>query len=89
MVIHMWISPPCTPFRIFVRGSNLQPGIRVYIDGVEWYTVVWKSSGKIVLKGPVQHAVPPNTYRTFTFVNPDGGVATKTWKYVLPLKSCG
>jgi hypothetical protein len=90
LVLHMTTTGPCVrPFKIFVKGSNLQSGIQVFIDGVPWYAVAWKSTGKIVLKGGIHAAVPPGGYHTFTFVNPDGGVATKTWRYVFPTKPCG
>lgn len=90
VILHMRTTAPCvTPFKIFVTGSNLQNGARVYIDGVQWYSVTWKNTGKIVLKGGIRAAVPPGGYHTFTFVNPDGGVATRTWRWLLPSKPCG
>ena len=52
VIVHLRATPPCfTPFKIFVTGSNLQNGIRVYIDGVQWYDVAWKNTGKIILEG--------------------------------------
>ena len=90
VVLHMKPTPPCAePFKIFVTGSNLQNGIRVYIDGVEWYSVAWKNTGKIVLKGAIHAAVHPGSTHTFRFVNPDGGEFTKTWRYVQSLEACG
>ncbi|MEW6758348.1 MAG: PKD domain-containing protein [Acidobacteriota bacterium] len=70
------------PFRLLVNGSNLQQGIRVFINGVEWTTVTWKSSAKIVLKGStLKTAVPKGTPTVFRFVNPDGGEVSTTWQY--------
>ncbi len=67
------------PFKLVVTGSNLQNGIRVFIDGTEWTSVVWKNPGKIQLTGAVKAAVPKGTTHTFRFLNPDGGEATTTW----------
>lgn len=67
------------PFKIVVAGSNLQSGIRVFIDGAEWTSVVWKSTSKIQLTGAIKTAVPKGVTRTFRFLNPDGGEATQTW----------
>lgn len=73
------VSPP---FKIVVTGSNLQNGIRVFIDGVEWPTVVWKSTGKVLLKGStLKTAVPKGQVRSFRFLNPDGGEATLNWSW--------
>jgi alpha-tubulin suppressor-like RCC1 family protein/PKD repeat protein len=70
------------PFRLLVNGSNLQQGIRVFINGVEWTTVTWKSTAKIVLKGAgLKTAVPKGTPTVFRFVNPDGGEVSTTWQY--------
>ncbi len=72
------VSPP---FKIVVRGSNLQNGIKVYINGVQWNSVVWKNTGKIQLKGgaALKAVVPKGVPATFRFVNPDGAEATTTW----------
>ena len=67
------------PFKLVVTGSNLQSGIRVYIDGTAWTSVVWKNSGKIQLTGAIKTAAPKGSTKTFHFVNPDGGEATMTW----------
>jgi hypothetical protein len=69
------------PFRIKAYGSNLQPGIRVFIDGVEWGNVTWKSSSLLILKGgsSLKAAVPKYTTCTFRFLNPDGGEMSGTW----------
>jgi len=70
------VSPP---FKIVVTGSNLQNGIKVYIDGVEWPSVVWKKATKIKLTGAIKAAVPKGVPKTFRFLNPDGGETTTTW----------
>jgi PKD repeat protein len=69
------------PFKIVVTGSNLQNGIRVFIDGVEWTSVVWKNVGKIQLTGgtSLKAAVPKGSQKTFLFLNPDGGQTSVTW----------
>jgi hypothetical protein len=69
------------PFRIVVVGSNLQRGIRVFIDGAEWTSVVWKNTGKFLLKGALKSAIPKGVAKTFRFVNPDGGETTMTWSW--------
>ncbi len=71
------------PFRFVVKGSNLQEGIRVYINGTEWNTLTRKSAVKVVLKGgaALKAALPKNTPATLRFVNPDGGEATLVWQW--------
>jgi hypothetical protein len=71
------------PFSIVVTGSNLQQGIRVFIDGTEWTNVTWKNTGKIKLGGgaSLKAAVPKGVLKTFTFLNPDGGTATQTFSW--------
>jgi hypothetical protein len=71
------------PFRIKVLGSNLQEGIRVFIDGAEWPTIKWKNETKIVIKkgSALKALVPKNTAVTLRFVNPDGGEATLAWQW--------
>ena len=69
------------PFTIVVNGSNLQNGIRVFINGVEWTSVLWKKDTKIKLSGAVKTAVPKNTPTSFRFLNPDGGEASLTWQW--------
>lgn len=71
------------PFTIVVTGSNLQSGIKVYINDVQWSSVLWKNAGKIKLTGgaSLKAAVPKGTARQFRFVNPDGGETTTTWQY--------
>ncbi len=71
-----------SPFRIIVMGSNLQNGIRVYINGSEWTGVTWKNEGKLKIGGSgLKTAVPRGESRTFRFVNPDGGEYTTTWQW--------
>lgn len=71
------VSPP---FKFVVTGSNLQSGVRVFIDGVEWPSVLWKSTAKVVIKGTgLKDAVPKGTQKSFRFLNPDGGETTFTW----------
>jgi hypothetical protein len=81
------VSPPAInvikkaspPFKLVVMGTNFQNGIKVYIDGTQWNSVVWKNMGKILLTGAIKSAVPKGTTRSFLFVNPDGGEATTNW----------
>ena len=73
------IKKASPPFKLVVTGSNLQNGIKVYIDGVQWGSVVWKNTGKIQLTGAIKSAVPKGTTHTFRFVNLDGGEATTSW----------
>ena len=75
------IKKVAPPFKIVVTGSNLQNGIKVYINGAQWGSVVWKNAGKIQLTGgaSLKAAVPKGTPKTFRFVNPDGGEVTTTW----------
>ncbi len=71
------------PFSIVATGSNLQNGIRVFIDGTEWTNVLWKNTGKVKLGGgaSLKAAVPRGVTKTFRFLNPDGGEATQTWSW--------
>jgi PKD repeat protein len=69
------------PFKLVVTGSNLQSGIRVYINGVQWGSVVWKGITKIQLTGAIKSAVPKGTVKTFRFVNPDGGETSLVWSW--------
>jgi len=72
-----------SPFRINVTGSNLQQGIKVYINETLWSTVTWKTTGNIKIKGgsSLKLLVPKGTDTEFKFVNPDGGEAKYTWRY--------
>jgi PKD repeat protein len=71
------------PFKIVVTGTNLQNGVRVFIDGVEWSSVVWKKAEKLQLTGGagLKAAVPKGASKTFRFVNPDGGEASVNWNW--------
>jgi hypothetical protein len=75
------IKKASPPFKLVVTGNSFQTGIKVYIDGVEWTSVVWKSVGKIQLTGgaSLKTAVPKGAVRTFRLVNPDFGETTTTW----------
>jgi PKD repeat protein len=91
LVIHAVAVPPpvvtsmtkLVPFGIKVTGSNLQNGIRVFINGTEWTNVQWKSTSKVKILGgaSLKAVVPKGTTRTFRFLNPGGGEATMTWGY--------
>lgn len=72
-----------SPFRITVNGSNLQSGIRVFINGAQWPTVTWKSTSQLKLKGgaALKAAVPRRTATTFRFLNPDGGESSLVWQW--------
>jgi len=74
------------PFAILVTGTNLQPGVRVFIDGTEWTSTIYKAPkklkpAKLKLTGgkSLKAAVPKGTQKTFRFLNPDGGEAFMTW----------
>jgi PKD repeat protein len=71
------------PFKIVATGSNLQNGIKVYINDTEWTSVVWKNVGKIQITGgaSLKSAVPKGVPKTFRFVNPDGGETSMTWSW--------
>ncbi len=71
------------PFGLKVTGSNLQSGIRVFINGSEWSQVVWKSTTKIKIVGgkALKAVLPKGTTHTLRFLNPDGGETTTTWSY--------
>ncbi len=77
------IKKVAPPFKIVITGSNLQSGIRVYINGVQWTGVVWKNAGKVQLTGgaSLKTAVPKGIPTQFHLVNPDDGDATTTWQY--------
>lgn len=72
-----------SPFRVKVIGSNLQNGIKVYVNGYLWTNVIWKSTGKLIINGgsALKLKVPKGTLVTFTFVNPDGCSQDYTWQY--------
>ncbi len=70
-----------SPFRILVRGSNLQSGMRVYIGDTEWTNVARTSDSLLKMKGgaSLKAAVPKGASKSFRFVNPDGGEITQPW----------
>jgi hypothetical protein len=69
------------PFKIVVKGSNLQSGIQVFVNGTPWSQVAWKNSGKIQLTGggALKALFPTGVPVPVRFVNPDGGEATVYW----------
>jgi PKD repeat protein len=78
------IKKTSPPFTIVVTGSNIQNGIKVYINGTEWTNVLWKNTGKVKINGgaSLKAAVPKGVSTTFRFLNPDGGEATVTgWSW--------
>jgi PKD repeat protein len=91
LVIHATSVPPpiitamtkMSPFGIKVTGSNLQNGIKVYINGTQWTNVQWKKTIKVKILGggSLKAVVPKGVATTFRFVNPDGGEATTTWSW--------
>lgn len=72
-----------SPFRIIVRGINLQSGLQVFINGVPWSQVTWKNTGKLIITGgaALKAAVPKGQIAHFRFVNPDGGEETFDWTW--------
>jgi len=77
------IKKVAPPFKLVVTGDNLQDGIKVYINGTEWTSMAWKSTGKVQLKGgaALKAAVPKGVATIFRFLNPDGGETTTTWSW--------
>jgi len=77
------IKKVAPPFTLVITGSNLQSGIRVFINEAEWTTVAWKNSGKIKLGGgkALKAVVPKGTSTQFRFLNPDGGSATQSFSW--------
>ena len=77
------IKKAAPPFKLVVTGSNLQNGVKVFIDGVQWPNTAWKNTGKIQITGgaSLKAAVPRGVTRTFRFLNPDGGEVTQTWSW--------
>ncbi len=73
-----------TPFRIKVYGSNLQDGLRIYINGAPWgdttnrTLVKWKNDGYIVIKkgASLKTLFPTYVFVPIRIVNPDGGSVT-------------
>jgi PKD repeat protein len=71
------------PFRISVTGSNLQSGIRVFINGSEWTNIKYKRDTLIKVKGggSLKALVPKNVLTHFRFLNPDGGETELDWQW--------
>ncbi len=71
------------PFKIVVTGSNLQDGVRLFINGIEWTNIQWKTTTKVKILGgaSLKTAVPKGVATTFRFLNPGGGEATVTWSW--------
>jgi PKD repeat protein len=71
------------PFKIVVTGSNLQDGVRLFINGIEWTNMQWKNTTKVKILGgaSLKTAVPKGLATTFRFLNPDGGETTLTWSW--------
>ena len=78
-----WMKNLDNPFRIVVHGTNLQYGVQVYINGVQWGNLTWKNTYKLILKGgnSLQTVVPMNVPTQFRFVNPDGSELTVIWQW--------
>lgn len=71
------------PYRVKITGSNLQPGVQVFIaaDATPWSGVKRKSDSQLILtKGPsLETRFPAGTPVQIRLVNPDGGQATATF----------
>jgi PKD repeat protein len=62
------------PFRLVLKGANLQEDAQVSINGTSWAQVSWKGPGKLVLKGRGLRALfPKGVFVPIRVVNPDGG----------------
>lgn len=90
LTIQVTVPPPVvsaiarlTPFGLKVTGSNLQNGIRLFINGTEWTQVVWKTTSKVKVTGgkALKAVLPKGTPHTLRFLNPDGGETTTTYQY--------
>jgi plastocyanin len=77
------IKKVAPPFAIVITGSNLQNGIRVFINEAEWTSVGWKKLGKIKLGGgkALKTAVPKGASTPIRLLNPDGGSVTQTFTW--------
>ncbi len=68
------------PFRLVLKGANLQAGAQVSINGTSWAQVSWKGTGKLVLKGRGLRAMfPGGTFVPIRVVNSDGGEVTVSY----------
>jgi alpha-tubulin suppressor-like RCC1 family protein/PKD repeat protein len=90
LAVQVTVPPPVvssiaklSPFGLKVTGSNLQNGIRLFINGTEWTQVVWKTTVKIKVTGgkALKAVLPKGVTHTLRFLNPDGGEATTTFGY--------
>ena len=72
-----------SPFRIVVYGSNFQPYISVYINGVQWTQGYITGTTQITLTGgkALKARVPKHVVTGFSFVNADGGECDVTWSW--------
>ncbi len=77
------IKKVAPPFAIVITGSNLQNGIRVFINGAEWTSVAWKNLGKMKLGGgkALKAVVPKGASTLVRLLNPDGGSVTQTFTW--------
>jgi plastocyanin len=77
------IKKVAPPFAIVITGSNLQNGIRVFINELEWAMATWKNPGKIKLGGgkALKAAVPKGASTPIRLLNPDGGSVTQTFSW--------
>ncbi len=75
------ITKLTAPFRLNIKGSNLQPGIQVFIAGTRWTNLAPKSSTHFIIKGGVslKALFPVSVSVSIKLVNPDGGVVTTSW----------
>ncbi len=68
------------PFRLVLKGANLQAGAQVSINGSSWARVSGKGTGKLVLKGRGLRALfPGGIFVPIRVVNPDGGEVTVSY----------
>jgi uncharacterized repeat protein (TIGR01451 family) len=70
------------PFRIKISGSNLQPGVQVFIgaDETPWPDVKYKDATMLILKGTtLKSRFAKGVPTPIRIVNPDGGQATTSF----------
>ncbi len=77
------MSKVTPPFKIVAKGTKFQSGIKVYIDGVQWTGVVYKSATKVQITGgaSLKAVVPQGVSKVFRVVNPDGGTGSFVWTW--------
>ena len=72
------------PYRVKIVGSNFQSGAAVYIGGSssEWANSKRKGETQILLRkgAPLEAVFPAGVPTEIRIVNPDGGVATVTFR---------